>query len=52
MSGHGMNWRRARHPKGTQYANVRFPRDSLGQRAKAAFEAWRQTPSPRDNGEA
>ena len=47
MSGQGMKWRRAKPPKPTQYANASFPQDALGQRAKAAFEAWRQTLTPR-----
>ena len=33
----GMRWWPA---KPTQYANVRFPKGDLGQRAKASYEAW------------
>jgi hypothetical protein len=44
MSGKNLRWHRAKTGKPTQFANVRFPRDSLGRRAKAAFEEWRQNP--------
>ena len=33
--------------KPTQYANTEFPRDALGQRAKAAYAAWRASLTPK-----
>ena len=47
MSGKNMRWSRAKAGKPTQYANVRFPLDSLGIRAKRAFHEWRATLTPR-----
>jgi hypothetical protein len=41
MSGPGMKWHRAGKPKRTEHVNTRFPRDPLGQRAKAAFVEWK-----------
>ena len=45
-----MKWRRAKRGKPTEAARIHlfFPRDDLGRRAKAAFEAWRQTLSKTD----
>jgi hypothetical protein len=42
----GKRWRRAKTAKPTQCANVRFPKDDPGQRAKATYEAWRQNLTP------
>jgi hypothetical protein len=48
MSGKNIKWRRAKTAsKPSQYANVNFPPDGLGMRAKRAFEEWRQTLTPR-----
>lgn len=48
-SGKNLRWNRAKtayRPK--QPADLRFPLDALGIRAKAAFEAWRRTLTPKD----
>jgi hypothetical protein len=47
MSGKNLRWQRAKTAKPTQFANVCFPRDDLGLRAKAAFEAWRKRQFPK-----
>jgi hypothetical protein len=41
-----MKWERSGKRKPTQFANTRFPRDSLGRAAKAAWIAWKASLTP------
>jgi hypothetical protein len=41
------NWQRARQAaKPHEPPNIQFPQDALGQRAKAAWQQWRQSLTP------
>jgi len=48
MTGKALRWeRRNAEAKAKQYSTTRFPQDDLGQRAKAEFEKWRASLSPK-----